>query len=98
MGDAIDTTSIFKVFLEMIEKYFNIEKITNEIVNFANFYPNYDQLTKKNPKIKIIKELLKTHKAILSNKGQRLSNLKNLQGVYLMIKALIRYWVNFLKI
>lgn len=38
------------------------------------------------------------HKAILSNKGQRIGNPKNMQSVYTMIKDLIKYWIDFLKI
>jgi hypothetical protein len=38
------------------------------------------------------------HKAVLSNKGQRIGNPKNMQSVYVMIKGLIKFWIDFLKI
>lgn len=38
------------------------------------------------------------HRAILSNKGQRIGNPKNMQSIYYMIKGLIKYWIEFLKI
>lgn len=37
------------------------------------------------------------HKAVLSNKGQRIGNPKNMQSVYMMIKDLIKYWIDFLR-
>lgn len=37
------------------------------------------------------------HKAVLSNKGQRIGNPKNMQSVYGIIKGLIPYWIEFLK-
>jgi hypothetical protein len=37
------------------------------------------------------------HNAILSNKGQRIANPKNLQSVYMLIKELIGYWIDFLR-
>ena len=37
------------------------------------------------------------HRAVLSNKGQRIGNPKNMQSVYSIIKNLIPYWIEFLK-
>jgi hypothetical protein len=67
------------------------------MVHFASSFTGRDNLTKKYPKIKIIKEIIKMHRAVLSNKGQRIGNPKNMQSVYLIIKDLMGYWIDFLR-
>ena len=71
--------------------------LTNELVKFACTFNGFDSVSQKYPKIKIIKEIVKMHKAVLSNKGQRIGNPKNMQSVYKMIKDLMKYWIDFLK-
>jgi hypothetical protein len=77
----------------MIEKHFSVDALTNELVRFACTFNSYDKVSQKYPRLKIIKEVVKMHKAVLSNKGQRIGNPKNMQSVYLLIKQLIKYWV-----
>ena len=67
------------------------------MVHFASSFKEYDKISKKYPKITIIKEVVRMHKSILSNKGQRMGNPQNLQSVYLIIKDLIGYWIDFIK-
>lgn len=67
------------------------------MVKLACTFNGYDSVTKKFPKVKIIKEIVRMHKAILSNKGQRISSPKNMQSVYLIMKDLMGYWIDFLK-
>ncbi len=81
----------------MTEKYFSIDGLTSELVKFACSFNGYDNISQKYPRVKIIKEIMKMHKAVLSNKGQRIGNPKNLQSVYFMIMSLIKYWIEFLK-
>lgn len=66
-------------------------------MKFAYAFNGFDKASQKYPRIKIIKEVVKMHKAVLSNKGQRIGNPKNMQSVYTMIKDLIKYWIEFLK-
>lgn len=66
------------------------------MVKFACTFNGFDNVSQKYPRIKIIKEIIKMHKAVLSNKGQRIGNPKNMQSVYTMIKDLIKYWIDFL--
>ena len=82
----------------MIETNFSIDGLTRELVKFATSLDGYDKSSRKYPRIKIIKEVVKMHKAILSNKGQRIGNPKNMQSVYGIIKLLIPFWIDFLKI
>lgn len=71
--------------------------MTQKLIGFASSFDGYDKISHKYPKIKIIKEIVKMHKAVLSNKGQRIGNPKNMQSVYRMIQSLINYWVEFIK-
>jgi len=75
-----------------------VEGLTHELVQFASSFNGFDKFSQKYPRIKIIKEIIKMHKAVLSNKGQRIGNPKNMQSVYVMIKGLIKYWIDFFKI
>lgn len=74
-----------------------MEILTQNLIKFASSFHGYDKISQKYPKVKIIKEVVKMHKAVLSNKGQRIGNPKNMQSVYVMIKSLINYWVEFIK-
>lgn len=67
------------------------------MVHFATSFTGYDKASKKYPKVVLIKEVVRMHGAVLSNKGQRIGNPKNMQSVYMMIKALMGYWTNFLR-
>ena len=75
----------------------NVDGLTRQLVQFASTLNGYDKISKKYPQVKIIKEVIKMHKAVLSNKGQRIGNPKNMQSVYGIIKTLIPYWIDFLK-
>jgi hypothetical protein len=82
----------------MIDVHINVDGLTRELVQFASTFTGYDKISRKYPQVKIIKEVIKMHKAVLSNKGQRIGNPKNMQSVYGIIKTLIPYWISFLQI
>jgi hypothetical protein len=77
----------------MIDVHFSVDGLTRELVQFATSFTGYDKISQKYPRAKIIKEIVKMHKAVLSNKGQRIGNPKNMQSVYNIIKNLIPYWI-----
>jgi hypothetical protein len=77
----------------MIDVHFSVDGLTRELVQFASSFDGYDKISQKYPLVKIIKEIIKMHKSVLSNKGQRIGNSKNMQSVYSIIKNLIPYWI-----
>lgn len=77
----------------------SFEQLSVKVENFSQNFSDssYDKVSKKYPRIIIIKGMLKMHKAIFQNKGQRISNSKNLHEIYQMLGAAFQFWVKYIQ-